>query len=210
MSEFVTHMPCPKCGSKDNLSVYSDGYKECMSVGCDYYEKSSGGTGTKKSETKKHYQRVDVPKDGIMPSKIFSNQTVTNYNVYRYSEGRDEWVIFPTYVDNIPVAYKKRLFRRNGQVVWKAKTIAWGKDGDAKPGLFGMQACRGKDGIIITEGEFDAMAAYEMYGLKYDCVSITKGANGAANCIKDHLQFLKSYKEIIICFDNDEVGQIFD
>ena len=36
-SEFVQHEPCPKCGSKDNLGVWSDGHKWCF--GCQYYIK---------------------------------------------------------------------------------------------------------------------------------------------------------------------------
>lgn len=35
MSTFSHHEPCPQCGSKDNLAVYSDGHKFCF--GCKYY-----------------------------------------------------------------------------------------------------------------------------------------------------------------------------
>jgi Zn ribbon nucleic-acid-binding protein len=37
MSEFLRHAPCPKCGSKDNLAVYSDGGSHCF--GCGYHPK---------------------------------------------------------------------------------------------------------------------------------------------------------------------------
>lgn len=36
MSYFVRHEPCPKCGSKDNVAVYSNGFKKCFSVDCGY------------------------------------------------------------------------------------------------------------------------------------------------------------------------------
>lgn len=36
-SNFVKHEPCPKCGSRDNLGVWSDGHKYCF--GCKYYER---------------------------------------------------------------------------------------------------------------------------------------------------------------------------
>lgn len=35
-SYFLRHEPCPKCGSRDNLGVWSDGHKYCF--GCRYYE----------------------------------------------------------------------------------------------------------------------------------------------------------------------------
>lgn len=35
-SFFLRHEPCPKCGSRDNLGVWSDGHKWCF--GCHYYE----------------------------------------------------------------------------------------------------------------------------------------------------------------------------
>ena len=35
-SNFVRHSPCPACGSRDNLGIYSDGHKWCF--GCGHYE----------------------------------------------------------------------------------------------------------------------------------------------------------------------------
>ena len=35
MSSFSHHEPCPKCGSKDNVAVYTDGGKHCF--GCGYH-----------------------------------------------------------------------------------------------------------------------------------------------------------------------------
>lgn len=39
-SVFVRFEPCPKCGSRDNLSVWSDGHKYCF--GCQHYETPTG------------------------------------------------------------------------------------------------------------------------------------------------------------------------
>jgi Zn ribbon nucleic-acid-binding protein len=36
MSRFSHHEPCPQCGSKDNLGVWTDGHKFCF--GCKYHE----------------------------------------------------------------------------------------------------------------------------------------------------------------------------
>ena len=205
MSNFVTHESCPQCGSKDNVAVYDDGFKECMSVGCDYIVRSRDYSPAKNS--KKSYSRVSLPTTDVLNATYFTPETIEAFKVGTYlDENNKTWVVFPTYVDNIPVGYKKRLFKEGGRQVWQRKDFRWG-EGGTKPGLFGMQSCRGKDSLIITEGEFDAMAAYQMNGYVYDVVSITKGAPSAVNCIKDHIEFIKSYKEIVICFDNDEPGE---
>jgi Zn ribbon nucleic-acid-binding protein len=39
---FVKHEPCPKCGSRDNLGVWSDGHKWCF--GCGHYVVGSGSS----------------------------------------------------------------------------------------------------------------------------------------------------------------------
>ena len=36
MSNFISHEPCPKCGSRDNLGIYDDGHQFCF--GCKYYK----------------------------------------------------------------------------------------------------------------------------------------------------------------------------
>lgn len=61
--------------------------------------------------------------------------------------------------------------------------------------------------ITITEGEFDAMAAYEMMGSKWPVVSIRNGASGAAKNIAQSRKYLEQFKEIVINFDNDEPGR---
>lgn len=38
-SNFVSHNPCPSCGSRDNLGVWDDGHKWCF--GCGYWEKAT-------------------------------------------------------------------------------------------------------------------------------------------------------------------------
>ena len=35
-SRCVDHIPCPACGSKDNLALYDDGHAWCFTPGCGY------------------------------------------------------------------------------------------------------------------------------------------------------------------------------
>jgi twinkle protein len=73
-------------------------------------------------------------------------------------------------------------------------------------GFFGQQQCSGNKYITITEGELDALSVYEMFNKQYDVVSLRSGASNAAKEIKEQLEWLESYENIVICFDNDKAG----
>lgn len=78
-------------------------------------------------------------------------------------------------------------------------------------GLFGQKLFDpgSKDAICITEGEFDAMAAYEMLRGKVACTSIKSGAGSAARDLsrKDIWEYVNSFAKIYFCFDNDTKGR---
>ena len=44
-SEFVTHIPCEVCGSRDNAGVYTDGHTYCF--GCAAYGQEEGSVEVK-------------------------------------------------------------------------------------------------------------------------------------------------------------------
>ena len=79
----------------------------------------------------------------------------------------------------------------------------------ASSGLFGQNICRGRGKYItITEGEIDALSVYEMFGQKFDVVSLKAGASAAEKEIKANLEFLEGYDNIVLCFDNDKAGNL--
>ena len=66
--------------------------------------------------------------------------------------------------------------------------------------------------LTITEGEEDAMAAYQMLYESYDkvqpsVVSIPNGASAAVRDCKKNWEYINSFDKVIICFDNDEPGR---
>lgn len=81
--------------------------------------------------------------------------------------------------------------------------------GDLKQaGLFGQQLWRtGGKRVIITEGEIDALTVAQALQNKWPVVSIPNGAQGAAKALAKQLQWLNTYEQVILCFDNDEAGQ---
>lgn len=76
-------------------------------------------------------------------------------------------------------------------------------------GLFGMQLFppSNRPYILVTEGELDAMAAYQMTGGLWPCVSLPKGAAASKKDILNNMAYLTAFKCIVLCFDNDEPGQ---
>jgi twinkle protein len=59
--------------------------------------------------------------------------------------------------------------------------------------------------ITITEGEDDAMSVWQMMG-DYPVVSLKSGSSVAKD-IAANLEYLNSFEQINLCFDNDKVGK---
>jgi twinkle protein len=101
-------------------------------------------------------------------------------------------------VSNEITAYKIR--ESNKMFSWRGNSQG--------SGLFGEQLFQaGGKYITLVEGECDAMAAYELLGSKWPVVSIKNGASGAVRDIKNSLEFLESFDNVIINFDNDKQGK---
>lgn len=75
--------------------------------------------------------------------------------------------------------------------------------------LFGQSLWKSNGGkrLVITEGEIDCMTVNQVLGGTWPVVSIPNGAQSAAKAIKDNLEFVNSYSEVVLCFDMDEPGR---
>ena len=208
-STFVEHKPCPACrntgGDKagDNLSVYSDGHGYCNA--CGHYEKGTS-TGTYEQKERPTMQSTITPrgtsgsaiKDRRISGKITSKFGVTvSFN----KEGKIDKHYYP-YFDskdtNNLIGYKERT------VATKEFQIIGTNKGS---GLFGQEANRsGGKYLTICEGEIDALSISEMFDGKWQVVSLKNGANSAARDIKDNLDYIESFDNVVICFDQDPAG----
>ena len=218
-TEFVEfHKPCPVCNSSDACSINKDGSAKCFSCQAfiqDYYKETGEDKPMEATVTKlkdnKHYA-LEVPKNGTfarLDHRNISEKTARKYGV-KVIHGHDvrgksvvKQQVFPYYYDNKLTATKvktetppgtKKDFRSTGEL--------------SDSGLFGEQLF--KDGgkyLTIVEGEFDALAAYEMLGSKWPVVSIKTGAGGAVRDIKNSLEFVESFDNVVLCFDRDKAGQ---
>lgn len=73
-----------------------------------------------------------------------------------------------------------------------------------KTGLFGQQLFpAGGKYLTITEGELDALSAFEMFGSKYPCVSV-KAATTAEKDISDNWEYCNSFDTVVLVFDTDK------
>ena len=104
-------------------------------------------------------------------------------------------------------------YRQGGEIVaqhlrFPNKDFIW--LGESKGvDLFGQHLCKTSGGkrIVITEGEIDCLTISQVFGNKWEVVSIPSGCKSAKKALKQHLEFLETYSEIVLAFDDDEPGR---
>lgn len=75
--------------------------------------------------------------------------------------------------------------------------------------LFGQQLFKkGGKAVTLHEGEFDAMAGFQMQGSKWVHVSIPTGAPSAEQPVKHNLDWLEGYDSKVLAMDGDEPGRL--
>ena len=200
-SHFVRHEPCPKCGSKDNLARYSDGHAVCFTGGCDHYERADGQVIESKPQA---YRKLEM--NGVVasiPDRRISEATCKKFGVtVEYdTAGKISKHHYP-YFDKDTGAQVGAKTR----IVDNKSFYASGEFNNV--GLFGQQAFKGGGKYItVVEGEADALAVSEMFDGKWAVVSIRSGASGAVKDIKQNLEWLETFENVVICFDSDKAGQ---
>ena len=198
------HLPCPACGSSDALSVNENGSAKCFS--CDeFFPKGVDNQDNIVSNKTNMTETVrELNAHGGVFAKLadrnISRETAEKYGVKTVydSAGQIAQHIYPLYINNELTSNKIRYVRD--------KKFSY----DVSPqgvGLFGQQLFKeGGKYLTITEGECDAMAAYELLGSKWAVTSIIRGASGAVKDIKENLEYIESFDNIVICFDKDRQG----
>ena len=198
------HLPCPSCGSSDALSVNEDASAKCFSCNKFFPKFEEGGqySNMKTVKTQQPLRAINV--EGGCFSRLvdrgISQETAKTFGVkvVYSSDGKVAQHLYPFYINNEISAIKTRYVND------KRFTIEGTIQGT---GLFGQNLFKaGGKYITITEGECDAMAVYEMTGSKWPVVSIKTGVASAVRDIKDNIEYLESFDNVIICFDKDKAG----
>ena len=198
-SKFVGHESCDQCGSSDAKAVYSDGGSYCFS--CHAVGKPNGKTTVEPTPLRRKLELTGVIAD--IPDRRISQNTCEKYGVtVEYdSQGKISKHIYPYYAcDTDDVKGTKVRLVKNKDFFVTGSTEG--------VGLFGQQVCSGRGKYLtITEGELDCLSVSEMVGNTYDVVSLRSGASAAAKEIKEQLEWLEGYDNIVVCFDNDKAGK---
>jgi twinkle protein len=199
MAEWTeTHLPCEDCGSSDGLSINTDGWSTCFvcherkQIDGDYTPKERIVTTTPLNSnvidmlTHKQYR--------TLTDRRISRETCEKYKCFL--DGED--VIFGyTSKDGVLCATKTRKPTKDFIIQGDWKTA----------GLYGQSLfSAGGKYVTIVEGELDALAGYQLLGSKWPVVSIRNGASGALKDCKAQYEWLSTFENIVICFDNDEAG----
>ena len=205
-SKFVKyHVPCPACNSTDACSINEDGSAKCFS--CDaFFPKYSNGT---VMSTENYNKPIPTPKVLNAHGGIFAKLTDRNISketaekfgvkVVYDSDGQLAQHLYPFYINHEQCATKTRFVRD--------KRFSF--DGTIQgSGLFGQNLFKeGGKYLTIVEGECDAMATYELLGSKWAVVSIKRGAASAVKDVKESIEYVESFDNVVICFDKDKVGE---
>jgi twinkle protein len=206
-SNFLKHIPCNNCGSSDANSLYDDGHQFCHvchtriaapratmedmeGLGI-YLNKQTQQRGSMQVlEVFKNTEAVHVAERGI------SKATMHFFGAG--SDGKNYYFPYCDAAGKMVAAKTRSMTEKQFSVQgdWKSAT------------MFGQSKFTpGGRAITITEGEFDALAAYQLTGSRFPVVSVRNGASAALKDCRASYEYLDSFEKIVICFDNDEPGQ---
>jgi KaiC/GvpD/RAD55 family RecA-like ATPase len=232
MAAFIKHMNCEACGSSDGKAVYDDSSSHCFvcqkTVPSEEFKEQNPKKVSKVRTSVKEEKSMEVKpssKPAMTPDenaeiksvtgvagkgfRSLKDETTKPFGVrYAYdADGEVEEQYYPTTQDGQIVGYKIREVPKN--------FYSKGRTGADCELFMQFKFNRGGKYILITEGELDALSAYQMFadynktrGGDYEMavVSPTTGANSHKQ-IAAQYRFFDSFDNIIVCYDNDKAGK---
>lgn len=191
--------PCPNasCGSSDGVTHYKEGYGKCYVCEKSFSLKTPHKKGEQEGSMEEHtFTAPEGCTTEYLPWRGLTRETMAFYQVGTKvsPEGEPLSIGFHYPGGGIKLrAVASKEFISKGPI--------------SEPGLFGQDRFPvGRREVTITEGELDAMSAYQMLGDHRPCVSI-RGASSAAGDCKKVFEYLNSFDKIVLCLDNDDPGK---
>jgi twinkle protein len=188
-------LPCPDCGSKDNLALYDDGHTYCFGMGCQKYTPPEGAGEARSPQV--DWWPANTRTGPIAPRRL-TRETCEKWG-YLLGEFHGKPAQFAIYRDEkgAPIAAKVRMPGKDFTTI-----------GDMKEApLYGMHLWnKGGKKLVITEGEIDAMSVSQAQRHKYPVVSIPNGAQSAVKAIKRNMEWVSTFDEVVLWFDADDAG----
>jgi len=194
----IRHEQCPECAktggdtSNDNFAIYEDG-AHCFA--CGYNEtrdnfRVDSAISTERCDFELIHDFA-IPDRGISEKtgkffgsgqSLINNHTILSYLDYKGKEiaqkirGKDKKFYITGNGKDLPL-YGQWLWEPNHQL-----------------------------GIVITEGEIDALSVAEVQDCKWPVVSLPNGIGGAKDALQRHLKWLQGFRCVTLAFDNDDPG----
>jgi len=200
MGTVMRREACPECRKSggdtkgDNLVVFSDGSK-CFACGYIDYKLSDkidadGGLGViLREEERIHEFTIPARKISEATCKFFGcgTELINNKIIFEYKDYRGKTI-------SQKVRTKDKQFYNTGDT--------------SNRSLYGQWLWEPNEqlGIVITEGEIDALSIAEVQQCKWPVVSIPNGIQGAKKSIQKNLKWLQGFKHVTLAFDNDDAG----
>jgi len=189
---------CPECGSSDGNVRHSEGYSFCFVCETRFGESMQTETVI---PMKRESNIKTVGTLGALTERSISKETAQKYNTDVKVNGNMNTHHIYKYFDESANNIGNKVRNVSTKDMWVEGSMT-------EALLFGQNifAPNGKY-ITITEGEVDAMSAYELLGSKWACVSIKTGAGSALRDCKKAFEYLDSFDQIVISFDMDKQGR---
>jgi len=197
-SQLLHKGPCIACQSSDACAVYDDGHAYCFS--CNTHFPGSEEPAEAKPEKKTAAGLLQVIYSAIPKRKI--SLDVARSNGYGTAKWNGQAVQVAEYCNDKGevVAQKVKTADKRFTILGDAKQMRLWPMHRFKPG--------GKR-LLITEGETDLLAWQSLPSQqnRWPAVSVPNGAPAARKAIAKCLDFVESFEEVVLCFDNDEAGR---
>jgi len=195
-SEFSHHTSCDECGSSDGVAVYTNGSSYCFA--CTHWSPPDGTQSEQRPKRSKKLAMISSEYQPLGKRKI--PEAICKQYKYGIGSLGGKTCQIATYYDKDkqPVAQKVRFADKTFKFL-----------GDTKDAMMYGQQLWGSGGrkLTITEGEIDALSVATGFDGKYPVVSLSSGAQSAKKEVSRHLEWISSFDEIYLWFDNDEPGR---
>ena len=198
MSNMIAnHQPCPCGESSQGFTIYDSGWGRCFVCEKNIKLKDNYVVEAQAKEPQ-DLLLTELPESyrGIKDRNLTKN-TCELYKVGVYN-GSHTYPYFAT--DRATHVGNKLRYLEEKSFSWEGVT-----EGLALFGAHLFEPGSAKS-ITVTEGELDAMSAFEMQGSRYPSVSVRSAGQALKDC-KDNFEYLNSFPSIVLAFDNDKAGR---